>query len=63
MKIKEVEPEFNSQYGNDDSVKAKWQALCQDCGVDPPPSITKCEKVAFLPSLRSARMSAHIYFC
>ena len=45
IKIKEVEPEFNSQYGNDDSVKAKWQALCQDCGVDPAPSITKCKKV------------------
>lgn len=44
IKIKAVEPEFNSQYGNDDSVKAKWQALCQDCGVDPPPSIIKCKK-------------------
>ena len=45
IKIKEVEPEFNSHYGDDDSVKAKWQALCQDCGVDPLPSITKCKKV------------------
>jgi len=30
IKIKEVETELNSYYGNDVSVKAKWQALCQD---------------------------------
>lgn len=45
IRIKEVEPEFNSHYGDDGSVKAKWQALCQDCGMAPPPSITKCKKV------------------
>ena len=63
IRLKEVEPEFNSLYGNDDSMKAKWQALCQDCGVSPPPSITKCKKVQSLLSIRSARVITHVCFC
>lgn len=60
LKIREVEPVFNSHYGSDDSLKAKWQALCQDCGIDPPLSIRKCEKVEFLLSRREILTFASI---
>ena len=60
LKAKEVEPEFNLQYGSDDSVKAKWGALCKDCGIDPLPSITKCKKVKILPSRRSTQINTYI---
>lgn len=51
LKHKEIEPEFNSHYGTDIAVKAKWQALCQDCGLYP--SISKCKKVQSLPAICS----------
>ena len=38
--------EFASHYGTDARVTEKWQALCQDCGVNPiPPSINQSKKV------------------
>ncbi len=52
MKHREVGPEFATHYGADASVKERRQALCRDCGVDPPPSsIMKCKKVQPLPVL------------
>ncbi len=63
IRHKEVEPEFSIIYGTNASVKAKWQALCRDCGVDPlPPSINKCKKVQYLPALCSARIAAEVSF-
>lgn len=62
IKIKEVEPEFNLYYGDNDSVKVKWQALCQDCGVNPPSSIIKCKKVHSLCSDCSIRITADSCF-
>ena len=50
MKCKDVGREFAMHYGADASLKERWQALCRDCGVNPPPSsITKCKKVQPLP--------------
>ena len=46
MKRKDVESNFRTHYGVDASVLGTWQALCRDCGLDPPPSsITTCKKV------------------
>ena len=57
----DVEPEFNMYYGTDASVKARWQELCQDCGVDPLPiTITKCKKVQCLLAIPTARTAANI---
>ena len=63
IRFKDVESELNSHYGSNNSVKAKWQELCQDCGVDPPSSITKCEEMHFLRSEWSARMTTDICVC
>jgi len=53
-KVRRVGTEFASHYGSDAGVKEKWQALCQDCGVNPvPPSISQCKKVQ--PLQRCAR--------
>ena len=53
-RARRVGTEFASHYGSDPSVTEKWQALCQDCGVNPvPPSINQCKKVQLLPTMRS----------
>ena len=40
---------FTDYYGSDVSRLEKWQMLCQDCGLAPPPtSITQCKKVSIL---------------
>jgi len=52
-RVQRVGAEFVSYYGNDAHVTERWQALCQDCGVNPvPPSIKKCKKVQPLPAMR-----------
>ena len=41
-----VATKFASHYGSNDSVIEKWQALCEDCGINiVPPSIKQCKKV------------------
>lgn len=37
--------EFNTTYGVDESKLEGWQRLCEDCDVEPGPSITQCKKV------------------
>lgn len=61
IRHKEVEPEFASNYGTNESVKEKWQAFCQDCGIDPlPSSIKKCKKVQPRSATQSAFAYAHV---
>ena len=36
-RVQRVEPEFALHYGSDAGITEKWQALCQDCGVNPVP--------------------------
>ena len=46
VKTQRVVTEFAAHYGSNDRVIEKWQALCQDCGVNPvPSSIQQCKKV------------------
>lgn len=53
-KIQRAGTEFASHYGSDARVTERWQALCQDCGVNPvPSSIKQCKKVQ--PLQRYAR--------
>ena len=54
LRAKVIGPEFSSYYGSDAGVLEKWQALCQDCGVNPvPPSVTQCKKVRASDALNS----------
>ena len=60
-RIQRVGPEFASHYGSDACITEKWQALCQDCGVNPvPPSINQCKNVQLLPAVRSTGISSVI---
>ncbi len=53
-RARRVGTEFASLYGSDPYVTERWQALCQDCGVNPVrPSIKQCKKVPPLPVMRS----------
>ena len=57
LRAKTVGPEFASYYGSDASITEKWQALCQDCGVNPvPSSVTQCKKVQPLPAMSSTEV-------
>ncbi|EMC93117.1 hypothetical protein BAUCODRAFT_41083, partial [Baudoinia panamericana UAMH 10762] len=40
----EVVNHFVSTYGQDEGKLAAWQKFCEDLGVSPQPSITKCKK-------------------
>ncbi len=62
-RIQRVGPEFASHYGSDAGIREKWQALCQDCGVNPvPPSINQCKKVQLLPAIHSTEILS-VYPC
>ena len=51
-KAQRVATKFASHYGSNDSVIEKWQALCEDCGVNPvPSSIKQCKKVQLFPAM------------
>jgi len=53
-RVRRAGTEFASHYGSDARVTERWQALCQDCGVNPvPSSINQCKKVQ--PLQRCAR--------
>ncbi|MCJ1439485.1 hypothetical protein MMC27_008879 [Xylographa pallens] len=59
-KPQRVVTEFASHYGSNDRVIEKWQALCQDCGVNPVSfSINQCKKVQLLPSMCPADNLSH----
>jgi len=48
-RVRRAGTEFASHYGSDARVTKRWQALCQDCGVNlVPSSINQCKKVQSL---------------
>jgi hypothetical protein len=55
LKIMNIDQNEGTAYNKDVDahVTERWQALCQDCGVNPvPPSIKKCKKVQSLSAMR-----------
>lgn len=61
-RVQRVGTEFVSHYGSDAHVTERWQALCQDCGVNPvPPSISQCKKVQPLQRCVGRDPGGHIH--
>ena len=59
-KAQKARSEFTYYYGDSVHIVAKWQILCQDCGIQPiPSSVSQCKKVCVPLRIEISAKYAH----